>query len=60
MVNHNSIEFTIVTNMFGIPVLKVRHSVPGPYPGDWQWSSWKLASVSEQSYVIEHLRKLNK
>lgn len=60
LLRHDAIEFTIDTNCFGFPVLKVRRAEVGCMPGDWVWSKWRVANLSERAAAIEHLRKLNK
>lgn len=60
MPSSKGIQYTIKTNMFGTPILYVRHTVPTSGIGTYKWTPWYAAPVGEQRKVIIHLDKLNK
>lgn len=49
-----------VKRILGIPVLAVRHSVPGDAPGGWEWSWWWPASFAETISAIVFLQGMNR
>ena len=58
--SHDSIEFTIRQKLFCGPVIYVRRSVNGGFPGDWIWGRWRKARDSERNAATLKLMELNK
>lgn len=45
--SHNAQQCAIHMKWGFLPVVMVRKSTPGNYPGDWEWGRWRLARLGE-------------